>query len=107
MKYRPQRVAKLIRNELSEIIGTELEFENALMTITEVEIDKKLETARVKFSVIPSEKIKPVLRSLNQFRNRLQYLLMKKINIKPMPQIKFELDRGPEHAADVEKLLNE
>ena len=105
MKHRPERVQKLIREELSKIILKELEFGDALATITEVEVDKNLGLARVMISVLPSSKEAQALSIARKAAGNLQYLLMKKINIKPMPKILFELDRGPRHAADVEKLL--
>jgi ribosome-binding factor A len=107
MNYRTLRVANLIQKELSKIILKELEFENALPTITKVDLGDNLETAEVKVSVIPSSQNKPVLEKLNRARDRLQWLLMKKINIKPMPKIRFEIDRGPENAARVEKIILE
>lgn len=107
MKHRPERVGKLIREEISKAIGRELEFENALVTITEVETDKKLQTANVRVSVLPAEKTKNVLKILDRSRNMLQTFLFKKLNIKPMPRIQFEIDRGPENAANVEKTLLE
>ncbi len=108
MNFRPLRVGKLIREELSELILREVEFPNAVATITEVAVDKKMDTARVYVSVIPSAKAPEVLKTLNAARNELQFQLLKKINIKPMPHILFEIDHGPENAAAVEKaLLNE
>ncbi|MBI4086163.1 MAG: ribosome-binding factor A [Candidatus Liptonbacteria bacterium] len=107
MNHRPERVGKLIREQLSGIIARELEFENILVTITEVEVDKKLETAKTRISVWPAEKSKDALNALNKARNFLQTALFKKLNIRPMPNIWFELDRGPEHAAGVEKALLE
>jgi ribosome-binding factor A len=35
----------------------------------------------------------------------LQHLLNKKMNIRPMPRISFEIDGGLENAAKVEKAL--
>ena len=107
MNYRSQRVGKLIREQLSRIIARELEFENVLATITEVEVDRKLEIAKTRISVWPVEKTKDVLNALNKIRNILQTTLFKKLNIRPMPRIQFEIDRGPEHAAGVEKALLE
>jgi ribosome-binding factor A len=104
MKYRPERVASLIKGELSKIIIREVEFPG-LVTITNAEVDNKLKQATVKFSVLPSEKFEVVLKILEKNRSHLQYLLLKKINIKPMPQIVFEIDRGLEKAAEIEKLL--
>ena len=105
MNFRNLRVANLIRDELSEIILRELEFSGALLTITEVKSDKKLEGAEVRVSVIPSQKSTEVLSELNSKAGFLQHLLNKKLNIKPMPRIRFEIDPGPEKAAKVEKIL--
>ena len=83
----------------------ELEFAGALVTITGVEADKKLDHATIRVSVIPSERAEAAMQQLEHTAGHLQHLLMKKINIKPMPRIVFELDRGPENAASVEKVL--
>lgn len=107
MNFRAERVSNLIREELSLMIARELEFPGALVTITEVTIDKKLELARVNVSVIPKEKEKEALKILVKECGLLQHLLLKKINIKPMPRIEFQLDKGLENAAKVEKLLLE
>lgn len=105
MNYRPLRVGKLIREELGMLIQREAEFPGALVTITEVEVTKKLDLARVLVSVVPSEKTDEAMKELGKHRDRLQYLLLRKINIKPMPHIVFEVDYGPENAAKVEKAL--
>ncbi len=105
MNYRNLRVGNLIRDELGKIVMREMEFPDALLTITEVEVDTKLGGAAVKVSVLPSEKAEGVLKELTAQRGKLQHLLNNKLNIKPMPQIRFEIDRGPEKAAGVEKLL--
>jgi ribosome-binding factor A len=103
--FRSERVQTLIQVELSKIILREVEFPNALLTITGVEVDKKLDHARVNVSVIPSSSGPATLAELHKRTGYLQHLLMKKMNIKPMPRIAFALDRGPENAAAVEKAL--
>lgn len=105
--FRYQRVSALIKEELSKLIIREIETPGALVTITDAEVTKKLDLAIIKFSVIPMEKAEEVLKILNKARGELQYLLLKKINIKPMPKIMFEIDRGLEHAAKIEKILME
>ncbi len=105
MDYRNERMGNLVREELSKIIARELEFENALVTITEVDVDKKLETAKVRVSVIPSEKAKDAFKILDLARNSLQTILFRKLNLKPVPRIQFEIDRGLENAANIEKTL--
>lgn len=93
MNYRHLRVAKLLQAQLSTIVFQELEFEDALVTLSGVEVDPGLETARVKISVFPETAAPFVLTALEKAKRRLQYLLLKKVNIKPMPRIVFEIDR--------------
>ncbi|HEY4475329.1 MAG TPA: ribosome-binding factor A [Candidatus Paceibacterota bacterium] len=103
--YRSDRVSSLIEKELGMLLIKEIETPGALITITAVEVQRKMERAVVKFSVIPSEKAPEVLKILGKAAGRLQFMLSRKLNIKPMPKIVFEIDRGPENAAQVEKAL--
>ncbi len=124
MKHRQERVASLIQEELGKIISRNIDFAGCLVTITNVGIDEKLTQATVNFSVLSPcdgcptrsseqcaegapQSSQSVLKILEKNRSHLQYLLMKKINIKPMPQIVFKIDRGLEKAAELEKLLLE
>ena len=156
MNYRPERVQSLIQEELGKLLLKEIEFPG-IVTITGVDVDKHLDIARVKLSVLPLKHVREPFfvasvpdfergkarrggsspsyfdeeqrsRSRNQERavekevsghalekkalaiatkaeKYLQHLLRKRINIKPMPQIRFEIDYGAENAAQVEKLL--
>jgi ribosome-binding factor A len=104
---RHQRVESLIREELNKIILKELEFSGALVTITSVDVQKDLDYAVVNVSVLPIEKDIEVLKNLNNNRRHLQHLLLKKINIKPMPEIRFKIDYGLEKAAELEQKFSE
>jgi ribosome-binding factor A len=103
--HRAERVSKLIREELAKIIIKEMEFPGVLVTLTEVEIDKKMEHAKVGVSVLPEAAEEKVMRNLESRTGWLQHLLFVKINIRPMPMIAFHADRGYENAAEVEKAL--
>lgn len=105
MKHRTLRIDSLIREELGKILLKEVELPGALLTITEVKTSKDIDKAVVGVSILPSEKSEEALKILNRNSRHLQYLLMKKVNLKPMPQISFQVDYGPEKAAEVEKLL--
>ena len=97
---------KLILRELGKIILRELEFPpGSLVTITNVEVDAKLERAKVGLSVIPPSYSEKVLFVAKKATNNLQWLLMKKLNIRPMPKIEFEIDHGTENSANVERVL--
>ncbi|MDE2019788.1 MAG: ribosome-binding factor A [Patescibacteria group bacterium] len=106
--HRAERVNKLIREELSRIIGKEMEFPaGALVTLTAVETDKKMEHAKVGVSVLPESAAPDAMRALERKTGWLQHLLFKTINIRPMPMVVFKLDRGNENAADVERAFLE
>jgi ribosome-binding factor A len=92
---------------LNKLILREVEIPGALITITEAEVAKDLSRAVIKVSAYPSEKGPEVFKVLEKVRGRLQFLLGRKMNIRPMPQIAFKLDLGPEKAAGVEKALLE
>jgi len=102
---RNERVSELIRKELGELIIRELEFNGALMTIISVDVTKKIDYARIHCSVIPSSKADEVLRILVGAKRDLQFKLLRKINIRPMPDLSFMIDHGTEKAAEIEKIM--
>ena len=102
MNHRIERINSLIQEELAKILVREIDFRGALATVTGVATLKKFDYATVGVSVIPSDRSDDVLRTLTKACPHLQYLLMKKMNIKPMPRIRFEIDRGLEKAAEME-----
>jgi ribosome-binding factor A len=106
--FRSQRVASLIQAEVSFMLARDVEFPaDALVTIVRVEVDKKMDRAKIGLSVIPASAAAGALRIVNGRARELQFELLQKINIKPMPRLIFEIDRGPENAARVEKTVLE
>jgi ribosome-binding factor A len=104
--FRSQRVESLIQTELSRMLVRDIEFpEGSLVTIVSVDVDKKMERAKIGLSVIPSSAAERALKTVTARAGELQFALVKKINIKPMPRIIFEIDHGPENAAKVEEKL--
>ncbi len=107
MNHRSERVSSLIQEELNKIIVREIEFPDCLVTVTSVDVNDKMERAIVNFSVIPSKKSEDVFKVLDKAAGHLQHLLLKKLNIKPLPRLYFKIDHGPEKAAEIEKILIE
>lgn len=103
--HRPERVSNLILEYLNDLVLRDVETPGALATITDVEVAKDLVRAVVKISVLPSEKSEEVLKIFKQQERELQFRLGRKLNIRPMPHISFEIDYGLQRAAAVEKAL--
>lgn len=106
MKDRVPRINSLIHEELSKLIARELEFEG-LVTITNVETASDLHSSLVSVSVLPSSGSAKAMGILNRNHRIIQKMLTKKVDLYPMPAIRFKLDEGAEKAARIEKLLLE
>ncbi|MEK7574319.1 MAG: 30S ribosome-binding factor RbfA [Patescibacteria group bacterium] len=93
MNYRNLRLANLIQEELGKMILREVEFpKSTLVTIVGVEVINDLRQAKIKLGIIPATAAKEALDILERNKSFLQYSLMKKINIKQVPRIEFELN---------------
>jgi ribosome-binding factor A len=100
-KYRNLKMASLIRDELSLILLKEFEFP-ALVTIINVNVDSDFKLAKVKIKITPKDlKINlieqkkleaKILKELNENKEKLFKILFKKLNLKPMPKIVFEIE---------------
>lgn len=90
--FRNLRVANLIEHELTLIIAKECEVEGALITVTDIEVSDDLLQAKVKLGIIPYEKELEAYRAIKKKDRELEHKLYKKINIRPMPHLKFEID---------------
>ena len=94
-------MASLIRDELSLILLKEFEFP-ALVTIINVNVDSDFKLAKVKIKITPKDlKINlieqkkleaKILKELNKNKEKIFKILFKKLNLKPMPKIVFEIE---------------
>lgn len=105
MRYRKERLSNLIADELSQIITRELEFDDALVSITSISLSQDDDFATIKFSVLPSSKEKEVTKIFKENAGRLQHLLIRRLSMRTIPHIRFEYDPGLEKAQQVEKIL--
>jgi len=108
MSYRVQQVNELIKQELNKLLLTEIEFpRNCLATITQVETSKDLRHAKVRLSVIPNLYTKKVLDKLTTKAGHLQFLLNKRLMMKPLPRLNFSIDETEKKAEEIEQLLDQ
>jgi len=107
MSQRIQKLNELLRQEISNLLLREVDFGNTLVTITKVEASPDLRQARIKISVMPTEQNERVLHILERNIFHLQQLLNKKLTMKIVPKIKFEIDKAEIKAQQIEKLLQE
>ena len=107
MSDRPIRVAEQIRRDLAELLR---EVKNpevqaaTLITITHVEVSGDLGVARVLLSLV-SDDPGSVIRGVGRARGFLQRELGRRMRMKKMPELRFELDDTEERAGRIEKIL--
>ncbi len=107
-KERAERFNELIKKELGKIIFNFLDTQpGVLVTITRVLTSPNLFSSNIYISVYPLSGYKEILGELNHSIYKIQQLLNKKLEIRPVPKIIFKHDKNPEEASIVEKLLNE
>ncbi len=107
MKNRILRINKLIKQELNRLLLSEVDIpKNCLVTITAVETSRDLHYANVWLSVLPSRASEIALKKLNCHLKHLQFLLNKRLVMKPLPKLHFRLDQSEAEAAKIEGLLD-
>lgn len=106
MSLRIQRVNELLKQEIGNLILKELDFSRDIMvTITEVSTSPDLQQAKVKVSIMPFLRAEKILKILNSQVFNLQKLLNKKLKMKIIPKIRFELDKSEERKTRIEQLF--
>jgi len=106
MSRRIQRVNELLKEEISNLILREIDFsKDVMVTITEVETSLDLQQAKIRVSIMPFLKAEKILKVLNSQIFNIQKLLNKKLKMKIVPKIKFQLDESEEKTSRVEQLL--
>ena len=109
MSRRSERVADLLRSEISEVIRLEVDDPRVrLAAASEVDVSPDLRHAVVRVSVLGgddaarAETLIALRRAAGFIRGRLAKRLRQ---MKRLPDLTFELDRGAEYSDTIERLL--
>lgn len=105
---RATRVKELLREEISQIITTELKDPLVGMTtVTEVKLTNDLKSARVYVNIYGDDEVKDkTLRGLNRAKKFIRAELGGRTELKFVPEIKFIYDDTIDHAQNIEAILN-
>ena len=99
----------MIRQVVGEaLVGDVRDPRIQLVTITRVEVSPDLSTARVYVVVHGDQEAKEqALEGLASAAGYLRSKVAKALTTRVTPELKFEIDRGVEHAARIDQLLAE
>jgi ribosome-binding factor A len=103
------QVARLLKEELSDLLRRELKDPRAgFITLTEVEVSPDLRNARVFFSVLgDDEAVQRSQQALESAAGFLRHELGRRIKLRRIPQLQFELDRSAENSQHIADLLHQ
>jgi ribosome-binding factor A len=106
---RVDRVASLIRREVSDLLRSGLKEEGALqgmVSVTDVQVAGDLQHCKVFVSVFGSEEDRQsTMAGLKAATPRLRGQLGRRLRMRRTPELVFQLDRGLERGASVLGLL--
>lgn len=104
---RLERVNELILKEINSIILKEIETPSVFVTITRVVVSRDLRYADIYFTTIPDEAIGSIKKKLDDSAGKLQSLLNKRLEMRPLPRIRFRRDDEEAEASRIDRLLEE
>jgi len=109
MTQRTDRIADLLRAELSQLILREMRDPRVeLTTISRVEVSADLGHAQIHVSVLgPDDRREAAVAALEGAQGFLRRELARRLSLRITPHLKFHLDRGAEHSLKISKLLDE
>ena len=108
---RQLRVGELVRHALSELFlraetGDPV-LEAAQLSVFEVSMSPDLRQARAYVRALTGSDEQAVLAALAKNQRYIRKLLSPRLQLKYMPEIRFEYDHGADHAAHIDALLHD
>jgi len=106
---RPERLAEVLRAEVTEIVGYEMDDPRLLgVTVTDVRVSENLREAKVFVVVEGNEnEIKEALKALQNAATFVRQQVALSLDLRHAPLINFVRDTVEENATRVERLLEE
>lgn len=106
--YRIEKVNELIKQQIAEIISRELEFgKDILVTVLAAKTSRDLLNSKIVVSVFPENKSTSILEILKKNVYNIQQILNRRLNMRPVPKIRFEISSQVAEADRIEKLIKE
>lgn len=97
--FRNLKIASVIEHELSKMLVRDYPVDNALVTVVGVEVSEDLLQAKVRLSIVPYMKGPEAFLLIDGNKRQIERTLLHKMNIRPMPHLKFEIEEHKEETA--------
>jgi ribosome-binding factor A len=107
--HRADRLADQIRGDVADLISRHLRDPRiGFTTVTRVELSADLQFARIFVSVLGDEDVKQqTLEGLARATGYVRHEMGHRLRLRRVPELVFVLDRGPEEALRLGRLIDE
>lgn len=103
---RIRKLNDLFRDEVGKILLHELRSpEGVIVTVLGANVSSTLEHAVIFISVIPENQEKNILKILKFKIFDIQQILNRRLKMRPIPKIRFEIDTTEKQASHIEEIL--
>ena len=106
MAKRLDRVNELLRREISAVVQRDFEWNNALVTVSEVDVTQDLKEAKVFVSILGGS-APGILDQLERKRGFIQSKVSTRVVLRNTPVLMFRQDKSAVRGVDVVNLLDE
>ena len=109
LSHRVERIAEQIREELSQILATEVSDPGVgLVTITRVKVTADLSLARAYWTVLGEGKERTeTSKALNRAVPYLRHLLSQRLTLRRAPELKFQYDESVAAHDRIERIIQD
>lgn len=108
MTNRPERVAELMKREISEIVARRLRDPRigAMVSVTDVEVTRDLAFARVWVGVLAEGgERERILEALQRAAGFVRHELAPRLGLREVPELRFQFDTSIERGMRVDAIL--
>ena len=105
---RSARVSDLIREEVADIILNKIKHQSiGFVTVTGAKVSDDLRHATIYLSVLNTDESQKTVRKLNTSSSFIKGELGRRLKMKRVPALTFEIDEAIEHGRKIDKILND
>ena len=107
MERRIQRVAELLKQQLSIMIKESLPEDLGIVTVTTVEVSGDIKNATVYVSCLEKTREREILKKLEEKIREFQHILGRNLKLRYTPKLTYKFDRSLEQINRVEEILED
>ena len=99
-----------VNNQIKEVVANFLEAESnklSLITVTSVDVSPDLKNAKILISVLPESREKAAIDFCKRKRSEIKQEIKKKMNLRVIPFVDIEIDKGEKNRQRIHDLLLE